>query len=140
MKPYYTLLLIALVLGACAQSSTVPLAVDTMQITTRAAPACGGSTGAQKLAMKRAAVETITRGYDKFVILGAQDRNDAKVLGYTPVHTGGQPIIAGGHKQSLIVKMFKADDPAGANALPARVQLGPEWQKIVNEGESNTCL
>jgi hypothetical protein len=47
--------------------------------------------------------------------------------------TGGQPIYANAHNQDLIVKMFKQGDPAGANALDARQQLGPGWQDAVNK-------
>lgn len=165
MKQYCILAFTALAVGACAKASTIPLSVDTIQVTARAAPICG-ATGAEQLAMKRAAVETIKRGYDKFVILGAQAQNDIRVVGHTPVqahttgtatatgygntvnaygqstttYTGGQPIMGGSRNQGLVVKMFKNGDPAGAKALPARAQLGPEWQKIVNEGASNTCL
>lgn len=28
--------------------------------------------------------------------------------------SGGQPIIGGAHNQALVVKMFKSEDPAGA--------------------------
>ena len=155
----------AVALGGCAQSATMPLSADTMRITTSAAPVCG-STGAQNAAFRRAAVETINRGYDKFVILGGEAQNNVGVVGYTPVqanttgsatatgygnmavahgqstttYSGGQPIIAGSHDQGLIVKMFKDGDPAGQNALSAREQLGPKWQDAVRESGSTTCF
>ena len=136
-----------------------------MQITASAAPACG-AIGAQKVAFQRAAIETINRGYDKFVILGGEAQNNVGVVGYTPVqahttgsataygygntatahgqsttsYTGGQPIIAGSRDQGLIVKMFKDGDPAGNNALSAREQLGPKWQEAVKDGAPTTCL
>jgi hypothetical protein len=152
-------------LGGCAKSATMPLSADTMRITTSAAPVCG-STGAQSVAFRRTAVETIHRGYDKFVILGGEAHNNVGVVGYTPVqanttgsatatgygnmavahghstttYSGGQPIIAGTHDQGLIVKMFKDGDPAGQNALSAREQLGPKWQEAVKESGSTTCF
>lgn len=152
-------------LGGCAKSAIMPLSADTLRISTSAAPACG-STGAQNVAFRRAAIETINRGYDKFIILGGDAQNNVGVVGYTPVmaqttgsatatgygntayatghstttYSGGQPIIAGTHDQGLVVKMFKEGDPAGANALSARGQLGPKWQEAVKESASTTCF
>jgi hypothetical protein len=48
-------------LTGCAKSSVIPLAADTVQITAATARACG-QTGAQEVAVRRAAVETIQRG------------------------------------------------------------------------------
>jgi Protein of unknown function (DUF3987) len=148
----------------CARSSSMPLSQDTVQITSSAALACG-KTGAQKVAYQRAAVETIRRGYDRFVIIGGDAQSDIRVVGYTPttasttgsaagtrygntatiygssntVVTGGQPIYGGSHGQGLLVKMFRDGDPAGANALSARETLGPDWQDAVNKNKW-TCL
>ena len=44
----------------------------------------------------------------------------------------------GRHRQSLTVKMLKNGDPAGRNAIPARAQLGPDWQEIAKSGQM-TC-
>lgn len=154
----------ACALAGCARSSTIPLAQDTVQITASAAPVCGLA-GAQSVAAKQAAVETIRRGYDKFVIAGAQYQNDVRVVGHTPVvantsgygtvsgnagfanintnstttFSGGQPIVGGSHNQGLVVKMFKDGDPAGANAVPARETLGPDWREKVSN-TTLTCL
>lgn len=155
---------VALVVCGCASSSTMPLSADTVRIITSAAPVCG-PTGAQNVAHRRAAIETINRGFDSFLIVGGQYQNNVGVVGYTPVqahttgtataigdgnivtahgqsttsYSGGQPIIAGSHDQGLIVRMFREGDPACANAIPARAQLGPKWQKIVTENTSTTC-
>jgi hypothetical protein len=146
----------ALILGACARSSTIPLSADTFQLLTSAAPVCG-TAGAQTVAVRRAAIETINRGFDKFVILNAAAANNVRVAGYTPVqphttgavygntmtatttYSGGYPIVAGTHDQGLIVKMFKNDDPHGGNAISARGMLGPKWQEVVQEGAATTC-
>jgi hypothetical protein len=148
-------------LGGCAGSTTMPISQDTVMITSRAAPMCGPE-GAQRVAVKQASVETIRRGYDRFVIMDAATRSDVGVVGYTPVTayttgsatatgygtaygsstttiTGGQPIIAGSHRQGLLVKMFKDGDPAGGNALSARAELGPKWQQVVQE-DTVTCF
>ena len=146
----------ALTLCACARSSTMPLSADTFQLITSAAPVCGRA-GAQGVAFRRAAIETINRGFDKFVILDAAAANNVRVAGYTPVqahttgavygntmtatttYSGGYPIVAGSHDQGLVVKMFKNDDPSGANAISARSTLGPKWEEAVKESAATTC-
>jgi len=121
--------------------------------------------GAQRVAFQRAAAETIRRGYDRFVIFGAESETDIRVIGYTPTRayttgsatatgygnivsaqgsstttvTGGQPIYGGSHNQGLVVKMFREGDPAGANALEARQVLGTGWQDAVNKNKW-TCF
>lgn len=153
-----------LILIGCARSATLPVAADAIIITTNAAPICG-SAGAQSVALRHAAIETINRGFDRFIILDGRYQNNVRVIGYTPVHahtvssatavghgnvvtahgqsttyfSGGSPIIAGSHDQGLLVKMFRDDDPAGANAISARQQLGPKWQEIVKENAITTC-
>jgi len=164
MRNVVITVLSACALAGCARSSAIPLAQDTVQITASAAPVCGAA-GAQSVAAKQAAVETIRRGYDKFIIAGAQYQNSVRVVGHTPVvaHTdgygtitggggfasintnstttfsGGQPIVGGSHDQGLIVKMFRDGDPAGANAVPARETLGPNWKDIASQ-PTLTCL
>ena len=156
--------LITMTLLGCAGSSAIPLAQDTVQISSRAAPVCGAE-GAQKVAFRQASVETIRRGYDRFLIIGGQYRNDVGVVGHTPItahttgyatatgygntatgygsttttYSGGEPIIAGSHRQGLIVKMFRDNDPAGKNALSARAELGPKWAEFV-KSETVTCF
>lgn len=151
-------------LGACAQSSTLPLSADMVQIQTHAAPVCGAA-GAQRLALKQAAVETINRGYDRFVIVGGQYQAQEQLVGYTPVvaqttgsataygvgntayatgqstttYTGGQPMTATAHNQGVVVKMFKDGDPSGSNALSARSTLGANWLKLSQE-KTYTCF
>ena len=146
----------ALTLCACAQSSTMPLSVDTFQLLASAAPVCGPA-GAQRVASRRAAIETINRGFDKFVILDAAAASDVRVVGHTPIqahttgsiyggnvmatttYSGGYPIIGGKHNQALVVKMFKDGDPRGATAISARGTLGRDWQEAVKEGATTTC-
>ncbi|MGO4682371.1 hypothetical protein [Hyphomicrobium sp. 2TAF46] len=162
MRRIFFGLCIALV--GCAKASTIPLTKDTLQITSSAAPVCG-MTGAQNVALHQAAVETIRHGYDNFLIVGSQYQNNVGVVGYTPVvanttgsvtamgygnsatafgnstttYSGGQPIIAGTHNQSFVVKMFKDGDPAGNDAISAKSTLGPKWQEAVAQ-DSHTCL
>jgi len=157
--------LFLLAISGCASSSVMPLAADTVQITTSAAPICGAA-GAQSVAAKQAAMETIKRGFDRFVIIGGYADNNVSVVGHTPVYadtygsatstisgnniytsgssrttySGGAPIIAGSHDQVVTVKMFRDDDPVGVNALSARAELGPDWQAIVKSGKFGGCL
>ena len=158
------ILLAAVTLSACTKSTAIPLSADTVQITTSAAPVCG-VTGAQAVALRRAAIETINRGFDRFIIVGGGYQNNVRVMGYTPVQThtygtatatgygnmvtahgqsttyysGGGPIVGGSHDQGFVVRMFKDGDPAGANAVSARSTLGPKWKEAVEEKATGTC-
>lgn len=75
---------VAIALGACASTSVMPISKDTYQITASVASECG-ATGAQQIALKQAAVETIRKGYDKFLIVGNEYSNNVRVVGYTPI-------------------------------------------------------
>ncbi len=160
MKHVMLLFVAAASLAACARSSVMPLSADTVQISTRVAPVCRQD-AAQTIAIQRAAVETINRGFDKFIVLNANTQS--QVVGYTPAsatttgsayatsygnsasvygnsttsYTPSTPMIA--HTQSVVIKMFRENDPAGANALSARSSLGPDWQKLVKESSTTTC-
>ena len=158
------LVVAAFAIGACARSAAIPLSADTVQITTSAAPICG-PTGAQTVALRRAAIETLNRGFDTFIIAGGGYQNNVRVVGHTPVqahtygtatavghgnmvtaqgqsstyYSGGAPIVGGSHDQGLVVRMFKEGDPAGANAVSARGTLGPKWKEAVQENSTGTC-
>ena len=117
------------------------------------------------MAAKRAAIETIKRGYDKYVILGAGYQNDVRVIGHTPLvantygsgtvtgygnsayvngqsttyYSGGAPVVGGHHNQQLMVRMFHASEPGAESAIDARRVLGPEWQKALSSSANGTC-
>jgi len=104
----------------------MPLAADTVQITVRAAPACGAE-GAEKVAIKQAAIETLKAGFDRFIVVNGAQQNNVGIVGTTPVvantygtataygygnsataygqstttYSGGTPIYGGTHDQSL---------------------------------------
>jgi hypothetical protein len=59
----FSLVIVTGVLGGCASSSVMRYTSDTVAINTSAAPVCGEA-GAQRVAIQRAAVETIRQGYD----------------------------------------------------------------------------
>ncbi len=155
---------ICLALAGCARSSVLDVAGDTIQITTTAAPICGQS-GAQDVASKRAAIETLKRGFDSYMIVDGRYQNDVRVVGTTPViantqtngtinaygntatykgqsttsYSGGVPIIGGSHSQALMVRMFKQGDVGSERAVDARRVLGPDWQKAVASSSRGTC-
>ena len=162
-------LIFALIFAGCAHQSSMMLDANTAQISTSAAPVCGVA-GAQRVAATNAAIETIRQGFDKYTIEGGQASSDVRIAGYTPKQYvtnengnvtlnrtrngyvgnysgvastqsyGGYPIIMGHNNQSLIVRMFKAGDPKGENAVEAKAALGPNWGKIVAAGPKSTCL
>ena len=102
---------IAIALGACARSSVLPIANDMIQISTSAAPICGPA-GAQDAAVKRAAMETIARGYDSFLIVDAAAQTTRTFAGYTPTTVNtygtatatryGDSVYANGQSRTVI--------------------------------------
>ena len=153
-----------LVLGGCASASVMDLDSNTVQVSSGAAPVCG-AIGAQNFAIKTAAYQTLRRGFDKYVIIGAQATAHDKLAGFTPTYansnlngtysgygnsgtfngysnttvTGGQPIVMTEHGQKLVVRMFHANDPGAEKAIDAKAALGPDWQKIMTKGPGNIC-
>ena len=159
-KSKSAVLFLPLALAACAHTVSTPLANDVVKITTSAAQVCG-HTGAEKVAINNAAVTTLKRGYDKFIVVGGRYANNTRVVGHTPIDTntygntsiygntaysgytstttGGVPIYGGSHDQSMIIKMFKNGDPNGVRAIDARKFLGSDWQNEVRKGGAKTC-
>ncbi len=155
-----TLLIMPIMLFGCASTSVTPLAANTILISTSVESACGGQS-AQRLAYNQAAIETIRRGYDLFVIVNSQSSSEIYQVGNMPVYSntvasghvagqsvfmqgqtsiyGGQPIYDGYHNRELAVVMFRNGDPEGGNALDARAALGPDWQKKIKQTK-NTCF
>jgi hypothetical protein len=152
------------VLAGCASSSVMDVSSDTVIITTSADPSCG-RTGAQDVASRRAAYETLRRGFDRYVILDSQAEDNTGVVGFEPVEietrskekvkssgddeeyseksdfsiSGGDPIIGGSHDQQLEVKMFRLSDPGAKKAVDARRVLGPDWRTIIAKDPAYTC-
>ncbi len=138
----------ALFLAGCASASVMDLDANTVQVSAGAAPVCG-AIGAQNYAVKTAAYQTLRRGFDKYIIGGAQATAQERFAGYTPMYansygnttmiTGGEPIMMTEHGQNLVVHMFHATDPGAENAIDAKTTLGPDWQKIMAKGPGVTC-
>ena len=157
-------LLAAAFLAGCTHSSVMQVSGDTLQISSAGAMICG-STGTLTVANRRAAIETINHGFDRYVVLGAEATNNIGVVGYTPstantnssatvygdrnfatgygqsqtTFSGGQPIYGGHNNQDIFIKMFRANDPNGANAIDARQALGPEWRNWINSSAVGIC-
>ncbi|MDP2047595.1 MAG: hypothetical protein Q8K33_01695 [Cypionkella sp.] len=152
------LLSLALLAG-CTSTSVVPLAQNKVIINTSAAPVCGG-TGAQGVAVKMAAVETLRRGYSRFYIVAADSANNVDVYQTGPTYAttnstyqgygntvygqsnttfgGRNTIITGSHDASLGVVMLRAGDAGYQNAVDAKAALGEKWHEIAERGVS-TC-
>lgn len=148
-----------LILTSCAQTTVTPVAKNQIIISTSAEAACG-STGSAKVASRMAAVETIRRGYQRYIITGASSANNVSVFQTGPTYSstsgtaysvgnttygnastyygGQQTIMAGSHDTSLGVVMFNPGEPGFDRAIDAKTELGPNWHKIVKDG-INIC-
>jgi hypothetical protein len=130
----------AIALTACVRTSVMPMSANTFQITARAAPICGGE-GAERVAFRRAAIETIRQGYDRFMIVNGLAQNNVSVGTYVYGNRNGvysSPIFYGSHDQAVIVRTFRDNEPEARNALSARAVLGPTWQEQITSN-TMTC-
>ncbi|WP_321339565.1 hypothetical protein [uncultured Cohaesibacter sp.] len=155
MRQIFTIGCLVLLAG-CASSSVMPVNKNTIIITTSADSDCGQA-GAQKVALKMAAIETIRRGYEEFAILGSRQHSDVRLIGQTPIYSnttisgtvvgnsvfgsanttyyGGDPLYGGSFSQGLAVRLL----PEGSGGVDAKDTLGKDWEKIVKK-DVNTCL
>jgi hypothetical protein len=130
----------AVALAGCVRTSVMPMSADTFQITARAAPVCGGE-GAERVAFRQAAIETIRRGYDRFVIMNGLAQNNVSTGTYVYGNRYGvysSPIFYGSHDQAIIVRTLRDNDPEARKALSARAVLGPTWHQQITS-DTLTC-
>jgi hypothetical protein len=147
------------VLASCATTSVTPISRNQFIISTEAAPVCG-RTGAATVAVKMAAVETLRRGYQRFVILGANSQNNVSTIRTGPTYAtttgyantygnttygnatttfgGSQTILVGSNDADLNVLMINPGETGYEQGLDAKAELGPEWQELVTSG-IQTC-
>jgi hypothetical protein len=107
-----------------------------------------------------AAVETLRRGYDRYLVQNAQSENNVRAVTTPPTgafttgtvtssgntlygssqttFTGGGTILTGTRDTELVILMLRPGEPGYSNALDARSILGPEWQQVVKDG-IRTC-
>ena len=152
MKIYRTLglcLAALLVLAECAKTDAVPLSSDEMQILVDAAPACG-ATGAQRIAVQAAAIETVRKGFDRFVVkaingvslasgMWTSPTTTTAINNRTAVSSGGWATIVRRHQNTVRIRMIRHGDPAAERAIDARSHLGPEWREKVADGAAGFC-
>ena len=146
-------------LGACASTSVTPISQNQFIISTSAAPVCGNS-GSAQVASRMAAIETLRRGYDRYIVQGAQSQNNTSVINQPPTgsftnatltgygntvygsgqttYYGGGPMVVGTRDTDLAVLMLRPGETGYNNALDARTVLGPDWQELVESG-IRTC-
>ena len=150
---------IALSLAGCAATTVTPISNNQFMLSTSAAPACGRA-GAAKVASKMASVETLRRGYQRFVVLGAASANNVSTIQTGPTYAntsgsftgygntvygnstttfgGSQTIFVGSNDADLRVLMLNPGDQGFDRGIDAKTELGPEWQEIASKG-INTC-
>jgi len=161
-KPMRTITILAvsaIALANCTSTSVTPISQNQFLLSTSAAPACGQS-GATKVAAKMAAVETIRRGYGRFVILGARSDNNVSAINTAPTYStttgtytgygntvygnstttygGGGVVIFGSNDAKLHVLMLSPKDRGYSQGVDAKRELGTDWQKLVKTG-IKTC-
>ena len=68
--------------GGCVSTDVTPVSQNMIIINTSAAPACSGR-DARQIAFRQAAVETLRRGYDKFIVVDAASQDNVRVVGYS---------------------------------------------------------
>lgn len=155
MRSAIVLVLLGLLLAACARAQAIRASANTVIIQAGAAPICGRQ-GAARVAQEMAAIETVRAGFDRYILTGGQAQNNVTVTQLpgsyntsgtygrgsyqaTTTYQPGATIVAGSHDQDLTVIMFKDGDPGAEQAIPAREALGPEWPEKVKNG-IRSCL
>ena len=122
---------------------------DTIQIAVRVAVICD-ATDAGRLARRQAAVETIRRGFEDFVVIGsvggdhtaehAPETARTNLFGAsaTSLFSEEAPLLA--HHRVLTVRMFHAGQGDSAESVSARAVLGDDWEALAAKGAPATCL
>ena len=143
------LVALSLVMAGCASTSTVSLDADTIEIAVHVATICDANDAA-RLARRQAAVETIRRGFDEFVVVDSvrgdhpvdQPPVTARTTLYgdstTPIFSEDAPLVA--HHRVLTVRMFPAGAGGSDRAVDARTVLGDDWESVAAKGAPNTCI
>ena len=107
-----------------------------------------------------AAVETIRRGFQRYIIVGASSSNNVNVVSTGPTYArtnatfntfgnttygtgtttygGNTPIFVGSNDADLAVMMLNPGDKGFSQAVDARDTLGDKWEELVAKG-IRTC-
>ena len=123
------LCLFAGLIAGCAEQTAMRLAQDTLRVNVSTAPIYG-ALEPERRAMQLAAEETVKAGFDKFIIVNGASGFNRNVVGHTAGYASGsstgftavgpQTVAMPRFQTEMIVKMFKAGDPLGNNAVDAR--------------------
>lgn len=122
---------------------------------TSSAAGCGPEAAA-RVEVELAAVETLRRGHDRFVIRGASKANSTKATvlnradadayeaanvygssanGSTLAYFGNQRVLlSGAHEAQIYVHMLSPRDPGYDTAIRAKDVLGENWKEIARTG------
>ena len=147
----HCVLLVALTgtLAGCARTSTVALDENMIEVAVRVPTICSGA-DADRLAQRQAAVETIRRGFESYVVVDSVGgdhvegyvpwtaRTNLEGSGTTPIFADAAPLIA--HHRVLTVQLFRAEQGDSANAVSARAALGRDWETLVTSGAPAMCF
>jgi hypothetical protein len=116
-------------LAGCAEQTAMRLAHDTIRVNVSTAPVYG-ALEPERRAMVLAAEETVKAGFDKFIIINGASGFHRNTLGttggyaswnqYGGTAVGSQTVGMPRFQTEITIKMFKADDPQGRNAVDAR--------------------
>ncbi len=143
------LLLLPALLGGCARISTTSVDENTIEITVHVATVCS-ERDAERLAQRHAAVETVRRGFDDYLVVGSVGGDhvagDAPATARTTLYgSSGRtlfsedaPLLA--HHRMLTIRMFRAGEGDSAAAVSARAVLGDEWEATAAKGAPSTCV
>lgn len=150
-------LAVGFLLVGCVKTGIMPLSTDTFQVTSVSDESCG-ITGAQKVAISSAAIETIKRGYDRFEILGQNNDSYSQLMAgpaetttsvtvnadssatLTTSSSSGLPMMFERNEQVLHVRTVTTEDPGFSVALSAKGILGENWAELVEKGKIRTCM
>jgi len=119
--------------AACTETTMMPMSQDTFKVSSNTE--CG-RTEAQDAAFKRAAIEVINMGGDRFIIMNTA--SDSETSLYYDSFMALTTYTTDQH--DLIVKKLERGNPQYSNGLSAREVLGADWQALVAEGLPNTCV
>ena len=137
------------VMAGCARTNTATLDGDTIEVTVRVGTVCDAA-DAERLARRQAAVETLRRGFEDYVVVdsfgGDHVADEAPDTARTTLYGTGTralfsqdaPLLA--HHRVLTVRMFPAGQGDSAASVSARALLGDDWEALVAKGAPATCL
>ena len=151
--------ILPMLVAGCAQTSVMQVSRNEILLTTSAAPICG-ATGSQRVAQEMAAIETLRRGFSRYIVMGAASQNNVSVVQTGPTYSqttgsatvsgnsvygssttqygGQQTLFMGTHDTGVRLLMLNSGDAGYEQGIDARMVLGADWEKKVQDSVS-TC-